>query len=39
MQYQDKHHYVVKSLYLCRLLQQRGFELKKVKINKFYPQA
>ena len=38
MQYQDKPHYVVKSLYLCRFLQQRGFELKRVKINKFNPK-
>ena len=38
MQYQDKNHYVVKSMYLCRHLQQLGFELKKVKPNKFYPR-
>ena len=38
MQYQDKNHYVVKSLYLCRFLQNKGFELKKVKINKFNPK-
>ena len=38
MQYQDKNHYVVKSMYLCRHLQHEGFELKKVKVNKFYPR-
>lgn len=38
MQYQDKNHYVVKSMYLCRHLQFLGFELKKVKVNKFYPR-
>lgn len=37
-QYTDKPHFVAKSLYLCRFLQQRGFELKRVKINKFNPK-
>ena len=33
----DKKHYVVKSMYLCRYLQQKGFELQKTRINKFNP--
>ena len=36
--YYDANHYVVKSIYLCRYLQKEGFELKKVKLNKFNPQ-
>lgn len=35
--YTDKRHVVVKSMYLCRYLQQKGFELQKTRINKFNP--
>lgn len=37
MKYTDKPHFVVKSMYLCRHLQQKGFELQKTRINKFNP--
>ena len=37
MEYTDKPHFVIKSMYLCRHLQQRGFKLQKTKINKFNP--
>lgn len=36
-QFTDKPHFVAKSLYLCRFLQQRGFELQKTRVNKFNP--
>lgn len=37
MKYTDKPHFVVRSMYLCRHLQQKGFELQKTRINKFNP--
>ncbi len=36
-QFTDKPHFVVKSMYLCRYLQQQGFELQKARVNKFNP--
>lgn len=36
-QYTDKPHFVAKSMYLCRYLQQQGFELQKTRVNKFNP--
>lgn len=36
-QFTDKPHFVVKSMYLCRYLQQQGFELQKTRVNKFNP--
>lgn len=38
MEYQDQNYYVVRSMYLAKSLQHKGFELKKVRINKFYPK-
>lgn len=35
---EQKRCYIIKSIYLCRYLQQKGFELIKVKMNKFYPK-
>lgn len=35
--YTDKPHFVIKSMYLCRHLQQKGFELQKTRVNKFNP--
>lgn len=35
---ENKRHYIIKSIYLAKYLQQKGFELVKVKMNKFYPK-